>query len=473
MFYCRKRKALMRFLSLIFLILFAFRLDAQINIEFEIDNYESDSLIVGYFMMDKQLVEDTILRNEEDRFILHSEENLAPGVYLLLLQPDNNYVQFLVNKDDSDFRIIMDYNLLSTMQYESSPDKSAFQEYVDLITAIRPTATVLRDTIDIMKSNDQDPVEFEEQLARMDDTVEEMQRNIIENYSGTTAALLLKANINIEMPEFEDTEEGTMQKYLHYRKHYFDNIELDNPASLRTPFFYQRVDYYLNKLTPNLPDSINQTIDSLLHWMSPSEETFKYYLSHFLNTYAKSKIVGYDAIYVYLVDNYYSKGRAPWIDEENLLKLQDNAEKIRPVLIGRYGPDITVYDEMNNPISISDIDYEFLVLLFWSPDCSHCKKTMPQYIDFDKRWRDKGVRTFAICSKHKDKVKSCWEYVHEKDMLGFINGADEFHKSRFKIKYNVQSTPKVFILDKDRKILMKNVGGDQLDRVMEEILKNK
>ncbi|MBT8229096.1 MAG: TlpA family protein disulfide reductase, partial [Bacteroidia bacterium] len=199
--------------------------------------------------------------------------------------------------------------------------------------------------------------------------------------------------------------------------------------------------------------------------------TFKYYLSHFLNTYAKSKIVGYDAIYVYLVDNYYSKGKAPWVEEENLLKLEDNANKVRPVLIGKQGPDITVYDEMNNPISISDIEYEYLVLLFWSPDCGHCKKTMPDFIEFDKKWRDRGVRTFAICSKHQEKVKDCWEYVKEKDMLGFINAADEFHRSRFKLKYNVQSTPKVFILDKNREILMKNVGGDQLDRVMEELLK--
>ncbi|MBT8190930.1 MAG: redoxin domain-containing protein [Bacteroidia bacterium] len=461
----------MRFLCLSFLLLFAFNLEAQIKIEFEVSNYESDSLIVGYYIMDRQLVQDTVLRDDNGRFILDSNEDLAPGVYLLLLQPDNNFIQFLVNENDSDFKLKIDYPLLSEIQYESTPDKSAFQDYVDLVTAIRPTAAVLRDTIEVMRSKGQDPGEFEGQLTRMDDTVEKMQKDIVENYPGSVAALLLKANININTPEFEDTDEGGIQKYLYYRKHYFDNIELDNPVSLRTPFLHQRIDYYLNKLTPNHPDSICNTIDSLLHWMSPSEESFKYYLSHFLNTYAKSKIVGYDAIYVYLVDNYYSKGKAPWVEEENLLKLEDNANKVRPVLIGKQGPDITVYDEMNNPISISDIEYEYLVLLFWSPDCGHCKKTMPDFIEFDKKWRDRGIRTFAICSKHQEKVKDCWEYVKEKDMLGFINAADEFHKSRFKLKYNVQSTPKVFILDKNREILMKNVGGDQLDRVMEELLK--
>ena len=58
----------------------------------------------------------------------------------------------------------------------------------------------------------------------------------------------------------------------------------------------------------------------MLEGMKPAPETFKYYLVHFLNEYAKSKVVGYDAMYVHLVDKYYSTGLAPWTDEEQLEK---------------------------------------------------------------------------------------------------------------------------------------------------------
>ncbi|NNK90366.1 MAG: hypothetical protein HKO89_07125, partial [Saprospiraceae bacterium] len=106
----------MRFLCLSFLLLFVFNLEAQIKIEFEVSNYESDSLIVGYYIMDRQLVQDTVLRDDNGRFILDSNEDLAPGVYLLLLQPDNNFIQFLVNENDSDFKLKIDYPLLSEIQ---------------------------------------------------------------------------------------------------------------------------------------------------------------------------------------------------------------------------------------------------------------------------------------------------------------------------------------------------------------------
>jgi len=95
---------------------------------------------------------------------------------------------------------------------------------------------------------------------------------------------------------------------------------------------------------------------------------------------------------------------------------------------------------------------------------------MPDFVDFNERYKDLGIKTFAICTKYRDKVKGCWESVEEKNMSGFINGADEFNRSNFKLKYYVDSTPKVYILDKDRKIIMKNIGGNQLDAVFEQIL---
>ena len=140
-----------------------------------------------------------------------------------------------------------------------------------------------------------------------------------------------------------------------------------------------KIEYFLEKLTVNHPDSIAESIDFLLAKMEPAEQTFRYYLSTYLNKYAKSKVIGYDAIYVHLVKKYYQSGKTPWVDEESLAKIIDNANKLDPVLIGKIGADIKVYKEDGTPISISDIDYEYLVLLFWAPDCGHCTKMMPKF----------------------------------------------------------------------------------------------
>lgn len=441
----------------------------QHNIEFEIENYDQDTVVIGYYVLDRQLVWDTILAESKGKFVLN--DTIDQGVYILLTLPDNEFLQFIVNEDESAFKMKFDFKDKTNVKFEGSQENQVFQDYVDFLNIKRPISDQLRDTIAALNEANLPYAPFQEELEIVNAEVIKMQNDIIEQYPDLISTLLIKANREIELPEFDDSEKGQMAQYRYYKSHYFDHIELDNPKSLRTPFLYNRVDFYINKLTSSHPDSIIQSIDSILLWMEPAKETYKYYLSHFLNTYIQPKIIGYDAIFVHLADNYYGSGKADWVDEETLLKIADRAKRVKPVLLGKTGANIEVFQEDGTPISIDSIDYEYLVLLFWAPDCGHCKKSMPGFVEFNEKYKEKGIKTFAICTKLKDKVADCWEMIEEKNMHGFINAADEFHKSRFKIKYNVDTTPKIFILDRDRKILMKNVGASQLEKVFEEIFK--
>ena len=445
---------------------------AQHKIEFQIDNYEKDSVVVGYYVLDKQLVHDTLVSKEKGKFTLI--DTLASGVYILLTMPDNEFLQFIVNENEPEFKMEFDFKNKTEVKFTGSKDNQVFQDYVDFLGIKRPRAELLRDTIAALTESESevDPA-FQAELDNIDKDVVEMQAKLISEHPDLISTLLLKANKEIVLPTFDNTEKGQMAQYLYYKDHYFDFIEMENPNTLRTPFLYKRVDYYIKKLTSNSPDSIVKSIDTVLKLMEPSEETYRYYLSNFLNEYIQTKIIGYDAVFVYLAEEYYAKGKAPWVEEENLLKILDRAKRMKPVLLGKTAPDIMVYGEDGSPISIDSIDYEYLVLLFWSPDCGHCKKTMHEFVEFNDKYKEKGIKTFAICTKLKDKTKDCWEMIKEKEMLGFYNGADEFHKSRFKVKFNVDTTPKVFILDKNREILMKNIAASQLERVFEEIAKIK
>ena len=443
-------------------------LHAQYSIKFNIDNYENDTLVVGNYLMDKQLVVDTLYATSQGQFVL--EDSLATGVYIVLTLPDNNFLQFMVNDFEKEFEMNFDYEDRRKVEFVGSEDNAAFQSLVEYMNVKRPQADSLRLEIDRITAAGGDISSMQKQLDAINDDIAHRQDSLIENKPEYLSSLLLRANKEIKMPEFGETEEERLKQYRFYKSHYFDHIDLTHPATLRTPFLFHRVNYYLDKLTPAHPDSLAMSLDTILQAMQPNEETFMYYLSHYLNKYAQAKIVGHDAVYVYLAENYYGAGLATWAKEENVAKIMDRSNRLKPILIGKNGPDIKVFGEDGTPISISEIDYEYLILLFWAPNCGHCKKSMPDFIEFNEKYKDKGIKTFAICTKYREKVKDCWEYVKEKDMLGFINGADEFNQSNFKLLYNVDSTPKIFILDKDRKIIMKNIGASQLERVFEEVI---
>lgn len=447
-------------------------LEAQYDINIDIANYENDTLIIGYYYGDKQLVHDTLYSEKQGQFKLQGEDTLTSGLYMILTLPDKEYVQFNVNDTEKNFDISYDLNNKGIVNFKGSRDNEIFQNYMQMLGDLRPKAEQLRDTIASLKEANKSFAAFEKELDDLDQKVMSTQKDIIENHPTTISSLILKSSEEIEVPEFKDAEDQQLARFRYYKKHYFDNVDLANPSTLNIGVLPNKVTNYLEKLTSNHPDSLSKSLDFLLTEMEPAESTFRFYLSTFLSNYGNSKVIGYDAIYVHLVDNYYSKGKAPWVNEENLTKIIDNANKIRPTLIGKIGSDLTVYKEDGKtPVTLSEIEYEYLVLLFWAPDCGHCTKMMPDFVAFNNHWKDTGVKLFAICTKHQDKTQNCWDKLEDKNMLGFINAADQYHRSRFKLKYNVVTTPKVFVLNKEREILMKNIGADQLDAVMRDIFK--
>ncbi len=467
---CRK-KQFMRYLLPIVLTCLMISVNAQHDIKIKINDYPNDTLIVGYYLGDKQLVHDTLMASKPGRFEMKGDSTLNKGFYLLLTIPDNKIVQFLID-DDQEFDLETSNNTLEVVKFKGSKDNQLFSEYVSFLAKHRPKADELREKIEALELDDPLRETYMNELDAFDRKVEAEQNIITKEYPNSLTAMLINSNTGIDFPDFEgDEKEVKMKTWQYYKKHYFDHIDLGHAASLRTPFLDKRVKYYLKNLTPNMPDSIIRSMDYLLEQMRPAPETFRYYLSSFLNEYIQSKIVGMDAVYVHLAEKYYANGDAPWLDEETTNTIVDNAMDIKPVLIGETAANIQVYLEDETPLKISDIDYEYLVVMFWAPDCGHCKKAMPAVVEFYEEYKDKGVKLLAICTKHRDKTQSCWDMLEDKNMTGFINAADTNHRSLFKIKYNVKTTPKIFILDPDRKILMKNIGGAQLKEVMEELFR--
>lgn len=440
------------------------------KIEFDIANYPSDTLLLGYYFGDKTLVLDTLVSTNKGKFVYNSDSLLSSGVYLALYQPSNNYFQFMVNQADQKFSLKGDYNG-TALKAKGSQDNEIFNEYMQFISSKSEARKTLQESYDQLNAEGKDISKVNLKLAKLDQSVQEEQMRIITENPDKMVSKLLKSNIAVDIPDFQGSNgEIQMKRYLYYKTHYFDNIDLGDPAIMFTPFINDRVTYYLEKLTPLHPDSIFESIKYLLNKMEPATETYQFYTSTFLNKYANSKIIGYDAIYVKMVDQFYSQGKTPWVSDENLAKFKENSEKLKPILIGQQAPPITFYNEAGEAVALYDIDSKYTIMIFWAPDCGHCKKAMPGLKELYAKYKPQGVEILGICTKHRDKYKTCWEYTKEKE-LPWITVGDEYHRSKFRDIYNVVSTPRVFILDAKKEILLKRVPTEQLDSVMEALIK--
>lgn len=456
--------------AFIWFTLLAGYLSAQHDIHFEIRNYDNDTLILGNYFGEKTLVKDTLYAKSKGKFHFTLKDSLPKGVYLVLLKPNNDFFQFIANGSDKTVHVSVDSKVLDEVDVSGSEENKVFYDYMKYLKKIRPEADTLKARMDRSKAAGKDVTNEEKALNDLDKRVQKEQRDIIARLPGSILALMLNANIEPVIPEFDGSEEEKQRKrYFYYKNRYFDNVDFKHPAILRTPFLYQKVNYYLTKLTPQSPDSIIIAVDYIMKNVEHNPEMYRYFLADLLNKYAQLKIVGHDALYVHLIDNYYSKGKASWVDQETLDKMKENANDLRPILIGKKMPDFITYKEDNSPVRLYSVQSPFTIVLFWAPDCGHCKKIMPNVVDFYKKYKDKGVKLFAVCTKGGDKAKTCWPAIKEKGMEDFINTGDEYQ--RFNALFKIKSTPKIFILDQDKKILLKDIPAEDIDKIFEEVLK--
>jgi len=110
-------------------------------------------------------------------------------------------------------------------------------------------------------------------------------------------------------------------------------------------------------------------------------------------------------------------------------------------------------------VSLYDISKEFIVLYFWEPDCGHCKEATPKLKSFYEKARNEGVEIFAVCTT-ADRGK--WIKYIEDNKLTWINGWDPKRTSRYDYFYNVQSTPMIYILDRNKNIIAKKLPVENL-----------
>ena len=191
-----------------------------------------------------------------------------------------------------------------------------------------------------------------------------------------------------------------------------------------------------------------------------------------------------DKVFVHLVDKYYNKNTAYWMDADKLKKIQDKANEKRYTLIGMKAPELVLMDTSGNWISTyKDIDTKYTVLYFYDADCGHCKKETPVLVDFYKNYTDKDLSIYAVCADHDQK----WlDFIKKYKTGDFYNvtipskaysdadyatnlitsGKTTYQSLKYLETFDVYSTPKIFILDENKIIKAKDISVEQIGEIL-------
>lgn len=444
--------------------------DQGFDITIQIDHFPDTIAYLGYHFGDQKFVKDT--SRVDANHVLHfkGSEDLKPGIYFVY----SPSVYFEVIMTEPEFSIKTDASdLMKHMEISGSRENVLFNQFQQFMAEKQQLSKELSEKINGLDpaKNPEEIRELKTRLAGVGQEIETYQDNLVKENPGTFVAKLVLAMKKPKVPEITKNDQGEMTdkafQFYYYKNHYFDHFDLSDPSLLRTPLYQPKVDEYTEKLTYQHPDSINRAVDFLLKEAGGNEETFRYMLVKLTNKYETSNIMGMERVFVYLAENYYLKGKAYWADSSLITKFDKRVKELKPNLVGNIAPEMVLRDTLMRPVKLSSIDSRFIVLYFYDPDCGHCKKATPQLRNSYERLKQKNVEVIGACTVTD--IEKWKNYIRD-NHLNWINAADPYLQSNFRADYDIKSTPTIYVLNKDKEIIAKRIGVEQIEDFIDRMI---
>jgi len=435
------------------------------EIDIAISGLQDSAVFLAYHLGDKQYIKDTIKLDKAGHGIVLGQEVLPQGIYMIVL-PGRKYFEILISKDQH-FALNCSYNdYFSTLKFTGSDENSAFVEYQKEWMTMQQQATAFAKRIQNNKQNSDSLKTLTSTQKLQEDNMKSYLKSVVNANNGNLLATLVKALLPLEVPEFlvpagvpNPDSVRWVRNYNYSKDHFFDNIDLTDERLLRTPILQARLNAFFTNVVIQSPDSINKEIDRIIQKCKSNYKVFQFIAVYLFNHFRESEIMGHDAVMVKLADDIYLSGKADWVSKEFKDDLRKQIELIRPNLIGKKAENLVMDSYKGIFVSLYDVEKEFTILYFWEPDCGHCKEATPKLKAYYEKAKDDNIEVFAVCTT-SDKPK--WTKYIEDNKLIWINGWDPERSSHFDYYYNVQSTPMVYILDKNKKIIAKKLAVENI-----------
>ncbi|HTX88369.1 MAG TPA: TlpA disulfide reductase family protein [Bacteroidales bacterium] len=148
--------------------------------------------------------------------------------------------------------------------------------------------------------------------------------------------------------------------------------------------------------------------------------------------------------------------------------VRNRVDVLRHTEVGQIAPDFTQGDTTGKPITLSSFRGKVILVDFWASWCGPCRAENPNVVKAYHAYKDKG---FDVLGVSLDTDHGKWTKAINKDGLVWNQVSDL--KGWFNLvakQYGIMSIPSNFLLDKDQKIIARDLRGDALDKKLAEVL---
>lgn len=386
---------------------------------------------------------------ENGKFKIELDSTNTAGIYKIVYgvpQEANNFDLIYNGKED----VVLEFSLSEGLEFKESNENTLWTSYTNSIEMINRTISNFYSR----QSDDED--------AFMDifKTLKETQDAFELASNGTLASVFITANRPYIPESYEDV--ATYSKNL--KNTYLKNVDFANPLLQSSEFLSDRVMAYVFGMSADpTEDFYKQQIDSLVTYIGSGNAEIKTVL---LQTLWNNMVqLEETAVANYIADRYLLE----LAKKDDNLQLVNELNRYKNNAIGALAIDFPLTypkDGTNVTSSLHELDIaDNYLVIFWNSGCSHCLAQLPEIRKKVDGIDSKTLKVIAYGTQGEDPdwEREILKYPH------FIHVIDDVNSGRFVgNEYGVEMTPTYIVLDKNKKIVSKPQGLEELLTILEE-----
>ncbi|MCG8327912.1 MAG: redoxin domain-containing protein [Chitinophagales bacterium] len=423
------------------------------------------AFLVGHFA-DQRFRLDSTQINANGQLVFQRPEPYDGGLYFVWV-PDKVLLQLLLDKDQTLSMTTTLQNAVGDMQVEGNLDNELLYKNLKFEMDINPKFDQINAQISGYAPGSPEHNQLKSQRDALLEERKAHLNDFFTQHPNSLFSIFKKAGQNPEVKDVRKADgslDTALQVYL-YRSDFWKDVDFSDERLLRTPVVTNKLQRYIKDLTPQNPDSIRASASFLINQTLDAPEYFKFFSNWITLQYdpLETTLMDPEAVFVHMIQNYFTYDRAFWADSTEVYALQLRAKEMEGSLVGNKAPNVSSTGPDGKTYSIYDFDTPYIIVYMYNPTCEHCMEQTPKLVQFYQQWKNKGVSVYAIAV---DTEEQEWKDYITKSNMNFVNVFDPTNKSIY-AKYYVDHTPEVYVINQERMIIAKNLKVNQIAEVIQ------
>jgi peroxiredoxin len=383
----------------------------------------------------------------------------ATGPRFYYFGTNENNVKPLILGTEPDVKAAGNCQQMRTARFTASPLNVEYEKLRDKVNTLRGQATQIAQQYRAVAAVNAEQAKIVAQQMKAND---EQRIRLLDSLKAANSYFYHVAALNTYL-SYQNYGEGFDNELFYFAKKYFQFVDWKNQDLGYMPWVYEAWKSYTETITNTglQKEKHRELIDEALKAIPAGSRTYQLALGGIIAMLQSKNHPNFIPYAKEFVQRFGAN------EPQAAEKLKSDIARLEAFVEGGTAPDFKQLTPEGKEFGLSDLKGKVVLVDFWASWCGPCRRENPNVVKLYNQYQAEG---FTVLGVSLDTDRSRWlgaieadglTWPHISDLKGWQNSAAQL--------YGVRSIPHTVLVDREGKIIARNLRGPALEAKLAEI----